>query len=78
MSMNHQKVVGKREFIQHTSKYLKYAEHTGSLLITHQNKLCLKIIAIQPKSINDLKGTLTIIRIKGEINEHILQEYNEW
>jgi len=39
--------VGKREFIQHTSQYLKEAELTGSLIITHQKKPVLKLIRIE-------------------------------
>ena len=37
--MHNSKTIGKREFIQHTSKYIKWVEEYGSeLVITHQNR----------------------------------------
>lgn len=70
--------IGKREFIQHTSQYLKEAEQKGSVIITHQNKPVLKIIRIEEKTIRDLKGNITDLKIKGDMNDPILPEYDEW
>ncbi|MHB1949547.1 MAG: type II toxin-antitoxin system Phd/YefM family antitoxin [Gammaproteobacteria bacterium] len=70
--------VGKRDFIQHTSRYLKEAELSGSIIITHQNKPVLKITRIEDKTIKDLKGNITHINIIGDINDPILPGYDEW
>lgn len=70
--------VGKREFIQHTSQYLKEAELTGGIIITHQNKPVLKLIRIEDISIKDLKGNITHLKIVGDINDPILPGYDEW
>lgn len=70
--------VGKCDFIQYTSQYLKEAELSGSIIITHQNKPVLKLIRIEGKSIKDLKGNITHLKIIGDINDPILpgQMYN--
>lgn len=74
----HSKTVGKREFIQHTSKYLKWVEKQGQeLVITHQNKPDLIITKIKLKSLKDLCG-LTEIKVHGDINEPILPGYDAW
>lgn len=70
--------VGKREFIQHTSQYLKEAELTGSIIITHQNKPVLKLVRLEEKSVKDLKGNITHLNIVGDINDPILPRYDEW
>lgn len=70
--------IGKRDFIQHTSQYLKEAEREGSLIITHQNKPVLKLTRIEEKSIRDLKGKITYLKITGDINDPILPGYDEW
>lgn len=70
--------VGKRDFIQHTSQYLKKAETNGMLIITHQNKAVLKLIRIEDKGIQDLRGTITFIKISGDINEPEFLEYDKW
>lgn len=70
--------VGKRDFIQHTSQYLKKAEKNGVIIITHQNKAVLKLIRIEEKSIHDLKGTITSLKISGDINEPEFLEYDKW
>jgi len=71
------KKVGKREFIQHTSTYLKWVDNKNQLIITHQNKPALIIIKIKPKAFSDLKG-LTDIKVEGDMNEHVLPGYDEW
>ena len=76
--MNPVHSVGKRDFIQHTSQYLKEAELSGSLIITHQNKPVLKLIRLEEKTIKDLKGNITHIEIDGDINDPILPGYDEW
>jgi antitoxin (DNA-binding transcriptional repressor) of toxin-antitoxin stability system len=72
-------VVGKREFIQHTSKYLKLAEDAGEqVIITHQGKPVLHIEQIKHKSIDDLKGIIVKVKLKGDINDHILPGFDQW
>lgn len=76
--MNTSKTVGKREFIQHTSKYLKWVEEEGKkLIITHQNKPDMILIKIKVESFKGLQGFATI-KVKGDINEHVLPGYDEW
>jgi len=70
--------VGKREFIQHTSKYLKWVEEQDKeLVITHQNKPDLMIIKIRHKSFKQLKGVADI-KTQDDINTHVLPGYDEW
>lgn len=72
------KKIGKREFIQHTSKYLKWVEeHGAQLIITHHNQPDLVLIKIKKKSLKELSGRVTI-KEHGDINEPILPEYDQW
>ena len=72
-------VTGKRDFIQHTSKYLKLLEEEGQdLVITHHNRPALKIVLIREKTLSDLKGIMTHLKIQGDINQHILPGYDKW
>ena len=72
------KKIGKREFIQHTSKYLKWIEaEDKELIITHQNKPDLVISKIRLKLLKDLRG-FADIKVHGDINESILPGYEEW
>ena len=72
------KTVGKREFIQNTSKYLKLVEGQGTeLIITHQNQPDLLITKIKPKALKDLRG-ITQIKVYGDINAPVLPGYEEW
>jgi hypothetical protein len=72
------KSVGKREFIQHTSKYLKWVEeHDKELIVTHQNEPDLIITKIKKKSFRDLRG-FADIKIHGDINEHVFLGYDQW
>lgn len=76
--MNKSKMVGKREFIQHTSKYIKWVEEENqSLIITHQNKPDLMITKIKVKSLKELRG-FAGIKVHGDVNEHVLPGYDEW
>ncbi len=71
------RTVGKREFIQHTSKYLKLVEKRGGeLVITHQNEPDLLLTKISQKSLQDLKGL--IVKVHGDVNEPILPGFDEW
>ncbi len=70
--------VGKREFIQHTSHYLKWVEtEDEELIITHHNKPELIIKKIKNKSLEDMRGFGSIV-IHGDINESVLPGYDEW
>lgn len=72
------KMVGKREFIQHTSKYIKWVEEENKeLIITHQNKPDLLITKIKEKTLEGMQG-FADITIHGDINEHVLPGYDEW
>lgn len=76
--MHFSKTVGKREFIQHTSKYLKWVEDQGiELVITHQNHPHLVLTKIKFKSLQDMRGAVEI-KSHGDINEHVLPGYDEW
>lgn len=70
--------VGKREFIQHTSKYLKKAELEDSIIITHNNIPVLELHKLKTKTIDDLKGLIEEIKIVGDINDSILPGIDEW
>lgn len=72
------KMIGKREFVQHTSKYLKWVEENNKeLVITHHNKPDLVITKIKNKTFNDLRG-LTNVKIHDDINAHVMPGYDEW
>ena len=71
-------IVGKKDFIHHTSRYIKQAEEDGEVIITHHNKPTLKLIRIRSKLVKDLKGKITRLKIKGTINDHVLKRYDEW
>ena len=72
------KKVGKREFIQHTSRYLQWVETQGAkLIITHQNHPALELIKIKPKTFQELRGSIAIKEL-SDINEHVLFGYDEW
>lgn len=76
--MSLQKTIGKREFIQHTSKYIKWVEENGcDLVITHQSRPDLLLTKIKIKSFKDLRG-LVVIKIHGDINDQVLPGYDEW
>lgn len=70
--------ITKHEFVQHTTKYLGLCEKEGGLVITHHNQPRLFLTSIKTKSLADLKGLLDDIKIHGDINEHVLSEYDAW
>jgi prevent-host-death family protein len=74
----HSVIVGKRDFIQHTSKYLKLAEHGEEVIVTHQNQPTLRITPIKKKSIKELRGLIKEIKIKGDINDPSLPGFDKW
>jgi hypothetical protein len=73
------KTIGKREFIQHTSKYLKWVEEEDKeLIITHQNKPDLVLTKIKHKSIKEMRN-FTEIKVKdSDINEPVLLGFDKW
>lgn len=76
--MQNSKTIGKREFIQHTSKYIKWVEERGiQLIITHHNHPGLILSKIKLKSLKDLRGFANV-KVHGDINEPILPGYDEW
>lgn len=75
--MTKTKIIGKREFIQHTSKYLKWVEENDKeIIITHLNKPNLILAKIKFQTFKDMAG-FTEIKIQGDINEHVLPGYDE-
>lgn len=76
--MQNIKKIGKREFIQYTSKYINWVEKQGSqLVITHQNQPDLLLTKIKVKSLKDMRGVVDI-KVYGDINESVLPGYDEW
>lgn len=76
--MSNSIIVGKREFIQHTSKYIKWVEEHGSqLVITHHHHPELVLTKIKSKSLKELRGTVSV-KVHGDINEPVLPGYDEW
>lgn len=76
--MKPEKKIGKREFIQHTSKYIKWVEEHGiQLIITHHNQPGLILIKIKCKSLKDLAGKVNV-KIHGDINEPVLPGFDAW
>ncbi len=72
------KMIGKREFIQHTSKYLKYVEDEGKeLIITHHNKPDLVLTKIKVMTFKQMRA-FADVKIHGDINEPVLPGYDEW
>lgn len=70
--MKKPKTVGKREFIQHTSKYIKWVEeHESQLVITHHNHPELVLAKIKLRSLKELRGSVNV-KVHGNINEPIL------
>ena len=67
--MQFPKIIEKREFIQHTSKYIKWVEEDGNtLVITHQNRPDLVLAKIKLKS----------LKVLNDMNEHVLPRDDEW
>ena len=68
-------LVGKREFIQHTSKYLKLAE-VEKVIITHRGKPGLSLGAFpRGKRASALRGRIKIHMDEKEINTPVLEEF---
>lgn len=71
--------IGKREFLQHASRYLKTIEENGEeLVITHHNQPRLKLVPVKARTLRSLKGTLKKCLIKGDINAPVLPGYHTW
>lgn len=76
--MQEQKLVGKREFLQHTSKYMKWLEeHDAAVVITHHKTPEFMIVKIKSRRFSDLQGTVNV-KVHGDIHEPVLTEYDEW
>jgi len=72
------KMIGKREFIQNTSRYLKWVEEEDKeLIITHQNRPDLILTKIKHKSFKTLRGYAEI-KVLDDINASVLPGYDEW
>lgn len=72
------KSIGKREFVQHTSRYIQWVEDNNAMLIiTHHKHPELVLSKIKPKQFQDLRGTAEIT-VYGDVNEPVLPGYDEW
>ncbi len=76
--MKHYTEIGKREFIQHTSKYIKLAEIEGKIIITHHGKAEFELVPLKKPTLQDLRGCIRHLEIIGNINEPVLVGYDEW
>ena len=70
--------VGKRDFIQRTSKYLKQAEEDSVIIITHNNVPVLKLSKIKSRQVASLQGLLEFVEVEGDINDPVLPGYDQW
>ncbi|MBF0492158.1 MAG: type II toxin-antitoxin system prevent-host-death family antitoxin [Deltaproteobacteria bacterium] len=70
--------VGKREFLQHASKYLNKAKDGEEIVITHRNKPELKLVPVRKKSILNLRGKMDIKVLKGDINDPVFPPFDQW
>ena len=71
-------LVGKREFLQHASKYLNKAKEGEEVIITHHNKPELRLVPFKKKSILDLRGKYEIRVVKGDINDPVFPSLDQW
>ncbi len=71
-------IVGKRDFIQRTSKYLSMVEDGYLLTITHHRVPTLQLAQIHKKFVKDLRGTAGKIIMHEDINEPIFPGFDEW
>lgn len=67
-------LIGKREFMHHTSKYLKQVEVGEDIVITHNGKPCIKLSHIKKYSPQDLIGFGGDVKIIGDVNEPVWEE----
>lgn len=78
-AMKPAKKVGKREFSNHTSKYLTLVQKTGQeITITERNLPVLKLVPIEKKTFASLKGILKDVKIKGDINDPVFPPFDKW
>jgi len=71
-------MISKKEFIHNTSRYLKLAQEQGGLVITHRNSPALELVPVKKKSIKDLKGLLTEVKVEGDINDPAFEDFDKW
>jgi len=72
-------ILGKREFLHHASQYLNDVEKNGSdIIITNRGSESVRIVPVRSKSITDLQGLVSTIKVEGDINAPILPGYDEW
>ncbi|MBI5447503.1 MAG: hypothetical protein HY939_02095 [Gammaproteobacteria bacterium] len=68
--------ITRREFSQHTSKYLKLVGNTGQdLIITHQIGADLRITKIKANTLADLRGIIVKVH-EVDINTPVLPGYD--
>lgn len=76
--MKHTIMIGKKEFIHHTSKYLKMAEAGEELVITHRNEPCLYLVPVKKKSVHGLRALLKNVKLHEDINTPVIKGFDEW
>ena len=71
--------IGKREFLQHASQYLKRVEQSGEpLTITHHNQPRVQLVAVKSKTVRHLSGKITFLKVKGSIHKPVLKGFDRW
>lgn len=76
--MSTTKLIGKCEFIKHTSKYIKMVEEGDcDIVITHHKVPNLKLSKVKRKSVEDLRG-IYAVKVHGDINDHVLAGYDKY
>ena len=68
--------VSKRDFVQHTSRYLNLTQKDEYLVITHHGVPCLKLLPFKEKTTDDLKGL--VVDIKGDMTKPVLEGFEQW
>ena len=76
--MKNELMIGKKEFIQQTSKCLKLVEEKGQLIITHHGEPCLIVKTIKEKSVRELRGLITKIETAEDINTPVFEGIDKW
>jgi PHD/YefM family antitoxin component YafN of YafNO toxin-antitoxin module len=72
------KTVSENEFLKQVSQYLTWIEENHQdLIITSHDKPKFTVKKIKRKTFKELQG-ITEIKIKGDINAHVLPPYDTW
>ncbi len=77
--MNTAKTVGKREFSNHTSKYLTLVQKSGQeITITERNQPVLRLVPIEKKTFASLRGLFSGPIDMDELNKPEFPPFDKW